>query len=465
MSIDLIDEFGIVASHPPREQQPLRVAPVVDKLFNTFEQDLTPLACMSLNDILFAFDSSFVAPEINRLLRLLPALRDKHKTPQAKLPLVSIFGHADPVGPLEYNKQLSGRRAKAVYALLTHRVDLWEELFHSPFGGDDWGHIHAKGIMKKHVGTDQELPLHQLIDAYMKTLCPFQLEKTDFLGKGADAGFRADFQGCSKFNPLLIFSREETKDLEQPDHHQRRNAENQPNRRVVIYLFCPNIKLNARLWPCPRAKDDTSACKQRLFADSQKRLAPGEKRREFPKARQTFGCRFYARIAQASPCDRILDSYRIRLFNQRAEPLPFAPWALFDGKRTLSGRADADAFLRIMDLSTPAQCRVRWNTPKPGDDASSPDADPDGAFDFEMDVFVDIPAAGEDAARQRLHNLGYTAQADEAENVREFQNDYKDRFADLQPNGILDPATQKALADVQDECDPSVKKDEETDKG
>ena len=56
-----------------------------------------------------------------------------------KCPL-AVFGHADPVGRDSYNKTLSGRRALAVYAVLTRDVELWEQkLYKQPFGGDRWG--------------------------------------------------------------------------------------------------------------------------------------------------------------------------------------------------------------------------------------------------------------------------------------------------------------------------------------
>jgi len=45
-----------------------------------------------------------------------------------------IFGHTDVSGEAPLNKELSERRAKAVYALLTHDADAWEELF---MGGGD----------------------------------------------------------------------------------------------------------------------------------------------------------------------------------------------------------------------------------------------------------------------------------------------------------------------------------------
>jgi hypothetical protein len=58
---------------------------------------------------------------------------------------MSRFGHADPVGNDNYNKILSGRRAAAVYGMLTHDAAIWEDLFSNtgrfalPAVGDRWG--------------------------------------------------------------------------------------------------------------------------------------------------------------------------------------------------------------------------------------------------------------------------------------------------------------------------------------
>jgi len=49
-----------------------------------------------------------------------------------------------------------------------------------------------------------------LFKAYLQKLCPqeLQLSRTDFLAQGADSGGKGDYQGCSAFNPVLIFSKD-----------------------------------------------------------------------------------------------------------------------------------------------------------------------------------------------------------------------------------------------------------------
>src|SRR5690606_26471025 len=54
---------------------------------------------------------------------------------------MSVFGHADPTGDPSYNKILSERRARSVFAVMTKNTDIWEDLFRNQQGasGDDWG--------------------------------------------------------------------------------------------------------------------------------------------------------------------------------------------------------------------------------------------------------------------------------------------------------------------------------------
>src|SRR5262249_48086468 len=114
----------------------LRVGPTVDTKHNTYRMALIPLACWHIKDVRFDFDSSFVLPDAAEEMQMLSALRKEH--PGAPL---SVFGHADPVGTDKYNKELSGRRARAIYGMLVRRETMWEALFSHPhsMGGDVWG--------------------------------------------------------------------------------------------------------------------------------------------------------------------------------------------------------------------------------------------------------------------------------------------------------------------------------------
>jgi hypothetical protein len=335
-------EKGTVASHPDVEIQPFLVAPTVAKAFNALALDLNAVACLSLHDVLFAFDSSFVNPDAGTMLKELPGLREKHKNKRGEFPPVSVFGHADPVGSDSYNKILSGRRARAIYGALIRDAAVWEDLYTHPFHGDKWagpqvvamlealGYKPAPGdgllttpkdqpgstyfvnnksdiLIKfqsdKKLSSDGYLNAstrRPVFEGYMDKLCGFKLQKSDFLGRGADPDGVADIQGCSDFNPLLLLSRNENDTLP----HPKRNQENQPNRRVVVFLFCPGRKINTKLWPCPAWSGGSAACKKRFFANGEQRRTPAAAaRREFAKTHDTFACRFYDRIAHLSPCE------------------------------------------------------------------------------------------------------------------------------------------------------------------
>ncbi|MEJ7732935.1 MAG: OmpA family protein [Polyangiaceae bacterium] len=139
-------EGGFAFDHPTRRTLPLLVAPTFGAEHNAVREGLDPIACWSIGDVRFEFDSSRVKPEVAEETPLLARLIARHAR-GADPPTLSIFGHADPVGQDEYNKQLSGRRAAAVHALLTRDVARWEQLFSNPFGADDWGQASLREML------------------------------------------------------------------------------------------------------------------------------------------------------------------------------------------------------------------------------------------------------------------------------------------------------------------------------
>src|SRR5580658_8127870 len=145
---------GVTGAHPQAAPLELLVAPSTSNELNTIQFRPIPIACWKLEDIRFAFDSSFVTPEAAIELQALKDLRNQfsQKSPAAGAPQtttlyppITIFGHADPVGPDVdpdgYNKALSGRRATAVYALLIVNSDpatavgLWRQVSAT----ENWG--------------------------------------------------------------------------------------------------------------------------------------------------------------------------------------------------------------------------------------------------------------------------------------------------------------------------------------
>lgn len=297
-------EGGFSGTIEVSKEHELYVSPTSGTEFNTYRPALFPVACWHLYDLRFEFDSSFVLPDTQDEMAELKRLCAEHP----KSPL-SVFGHADPVGDEVYNKTLSGRRARAVYAMIVRDTDAWEELYSKPMpGGDTWGN-NAYGKMLASVGLPKNHPNTKTHRAavflqYMDFLCgDFKLTTANFLARGAHPDGKGDYQGCSEFNPLMIFSSAEEKEFAKPANKQRRNQENAPNRRVVVYLFRPNAIVSAGKWPCPTWKQGVDGCKARFWSDGLVRLKPAGERRKYEETKNTFGCRFYDRIAGASPCE------------------------------------------------------------------------------------------------------------------------------------------------------------------
>ena len=305
-------DAGVAGTYPPSGESELRVAPGFGKTFNVYRMPLIPLACWRMDELWFDFDSSFPRPEAATELPLLYALRMQHGAAP-----MSVFGHADPVGDDPYNKTLSGRRADAVYGLLTRDTARWEKLYGHPAGGDQWG-LRTTQVMLRAAGYDpgpadgvmgrrtrgatESFQKSEGLTAdgdpgpktraalyanYMDLLCvtdeggPFRFQPADFLAKGADPGGKGDVQGCSEFNPLLVFSRQERTELSQPAERDRRNAENAPNRRVVVFLFRPGSEVAPGAWPCPRVSEGIGDCKKRFWSDGETRRTPQATRRKF----------------------------------------------------------------------------------------------------------------------------------------------------------------------------------------
>jgi len=123
------------------------VAPATSKQHNTIIAGILPVACWRLEDVRFEFDSSFPVPGMDKGGANNPrAVGEGPSTPSKSggkpgFPL-SVFGHADPTGNDDYNKQLSGRRAAAIYGLSirlrrrTQPVELMAAFRTSSIGGE-----------------------------------------------------------------------------------------------------------------------------------------------------------------------------------------------------------------------------------------------------------------------------------------------------------------------------------------
>ncbi len=327
------NEGGVASNHPVPQTLPVLAGPTTADDFNTVRAALIPVGCWRIEDLRFEFDSSILRPETKKEFAKLADLFKSH----AGAP-ISLFGHADPVGDDVYNKSLSGRRVEAVYAVLTRNVDMWEKLYGSLIqgSGDAWKYravqVALQGLgfdpgpitgtlnsattaaVKKYQGDNGltadgdpgPITRGKLFPQYMDFLAgDFKLTPGDFLGKGAGPDGKADYQGCSEFNPVLMFSSSENTAFQNPSKKDARNAENAPNRRVLALLFRPGTKIDPAKWPCPTTKEGIAGCQKRFWSDATKRRQFQEKRRTFDSDKDTFACRFYHRLMVSSPCEGI----------------------------------------------------------------------------------------------------------------------------------------------------------------
>lgn len=379
-----VNTGGAGGRHPDPWPLKVLVGPATGKEFNTIRPALAPVACVLLKDSRFEFDSSFISPRATTQLQFLARLR-------AERPgiVASIFGHADPVGSDDYNKQLSGRRAQAVYGMLTRRTELWEELFSQPLGGDKWGDGALRTMLATlghSAGPDEDLhgavkefqtdaglapdgtagpaTRKRLFKDYMDAVCvdpdsnPFSLDpKTDFLARGADKNGKGDYQGCGEFNPVLIFSQAQKAEFDQATDKSRRNDANRPNRRVMLFLFREGLKLAPDNWPCPSVKEGVAGCRKRFFSDAKSRLANGEAPREYRLTKDTCACRFYDRFARVSPCETGPETTlkcHISLLlrsNSGCVPLAKRKYKLtISEQRVLEGTTDEDGLVQHGDI-------------------------------------------------------------------------------------------------------------------
>jgi hypothetical protein len=312
-------EGGVAGKHAPEEPFEFLVAPSTASEFNTVRPRLIPVACWQVDDTRFAFGSSFVRPEIRNELEQLAILMKQHRDCP-----ISLFGHADPVGSDDYNKALSGRRAAAIYGLLTRDADIWDDLysnngkFTQPLPEDKWGPESIQTI-RDELGPSSESAAgaaghNELFLAYMEKLCvdadgkPFRLDKSkDFLAHHQDAGGQGDYQGCSEFNPLLIFSEADNTRFAQAADKTERNEANASNRRVMALIFRKGSQVAPAKWPCPRVKEGVAGCRKRFWSDGESRRTRRlpEEARMFKKTEDTFACRFYQRLTTGSPCETV----------------------------------------------------------------------------------------------------------------------------------------------------------------
>lgn len=414
------DGRGFFSEHPPSELPPLEVATAEGSQRAAIRPSRRPLACMRFEDFHFEFDSSFVKASAAPELTLLATWHD-----QLKHPTLGVFGHADPVGDDEYNKTLSGRRAQAVYALLTRRVDLWDQLWAQPFGGDSW-----QGIPAARDAHAQGFASYMDAIARDGTGQPWKVDAGEFLGRGQDAGGKADYQGCSEFNPVLRLSAADEQAL--ASNKPERDRRNASNRRVLVFLWPPGLHVDPAGWPCPRVKEPSAGCKAKFWPDGEARRAAGDRQREYARDHSTFACAWYDGMARESPCEAARKLLTIRLFDQNEQEMPNARYRLTVGSvEVRTSTADARGVLTEKNVLAAQHVKLEWGQIGNTD-----------SFDFRNEIRLDYADADDDeATRRRLSNLGYGD--DIPGGLTRFRKDYE--LGDLD-----DTATRAKLADVHD---------------
>jgi outer membrane protein OmpA-like peptidoglycan-associated protein len=381
---------SFAAQHPAAPPQKLNVAPTDGtSRFNAIRIPLIPVACWRLNDPAFAFDSSFVSPNFKSELTTLSGIVAANPACPA-----ALFGHCDPAGTDALNKTLGDRRAMAIYALVTRQPDLWAYLYDHTQVGDTWD-LRMVQTMLANVPDGQGDPYYTgpangvrdsktidavkrfqadagvavdgdpgkdtrkaLFGAYMDWLCtagstappssdpgglaasspaPFRMQPTDFLGgAGAQPGDlpKMSLQSCGKFNPIVLLTTAEMggEDTTGGASKTQRNADDAPNRRVIMFLFKKGTTVDPAVWPCPKVKEPNDACKSAFWPDGDTRRQNGDEEREYKITRDTMACRFYDRFARRSPCEgapgKMLDVIIRVIVDGTGTPLPPRPFTL-----------------------------------------------------------------------------------------------------------------------------------------
>jgi outer membrane protein OmpA-like peptidoglycan-associated protein len=289
-----------------------------------------PLAVWCLGSVHFGFGSSFIMPSVATELESLKKLKDQNADAG-----YAVFGHADPVGEDDFNKTLSGRRANALYCLLTQNADGWVQLSKG-MEGDKWStkaHQTILSFLKNDTGapfysgsingsddaaTKSAIESFQkftklkpdgiigpqtkakLYAVYMEKLSNVVLKPEDFVGDPKDPKVQWACSGCSEFNPLLVFSKADDSSFKSSEKKSERDAKNAPNRRATVFLFPPGTKGPGNVtFPCPTWTDNSSKCKAQWFSDADTRRNPAEAERTWEASKDTFACQFYAKIGKS----------------------------------------------------------------------------------------------------------------------------------------------------------------------
>jgi hypothetical protein len=324
------------------------------------------------------------------------------------------------VDPDGYNKALSGRRATSIYALLisatqaSKAVSLWQGVASQ----ENWGSNQMQ-VMQNATGLPASASMSDLITSYIPMLVPseytaLQVGPQNFLAQGADAQGKGDYQGCSSFNPLLIFSQANEDSYadadSDPDVYAARNLANAPNRRVMVLIFNKDSKVDPTKWPCPSATADKSGCIKRFWSDGQTRRTTRlpDQDRKYSKTDGTFACRFYDRLMRDSPCYSELVTLKILLVDElvikgQDEPFIGLNYRLEAGGLQVEGDATGGVIEQLIPKSATSGTLTLTKVPDGG-------GDPVDLWPLTLEIVSSMTDSSQvDGAQARLNNLGFYA--------------------------------------------------------
>jgi hypothetical protein len=221
----------------------------------------------------------------------------------------------------------------------------------------------------------------------------------------------------------------------------------------MVLIFREGSRVDPSKWPCPRASDGSAGCRKRFWSDGEKRRSSRlpDTERKFETSKDTFACRFYHRLSERSPCERVLKTFvlRVRLYSGFGKAIGKAPFSISIGGRepTPLDRADDKGIINVTlrDVIALSECTITWGfVPKDGQR-------PDLLFSRKIFIVPDDDAS-EEATLKKLSNIGYEGD-DKAENILGFQLDYGHLAKPpLDPTGKMDGRTSELIQRIYEEA-------------
>lgn len=322
-SVDALrDKLAPRWSKPRKQKLPSGAAVVLRELADTVDavalENEVPLTvvitpyfrCREVSGAHFEFGRSFVRKDAMQTLSEM--VEDLQGQPIRK---GMIFAHTDKVGPEALNKELSERRAKALFALFTHDDGAWEDLFTNKFSGGNWSERWGTGEVQHMLGAllvtdDNGLPLDEDgVQGSLTTEAIKRFQRGDYPDLPAEQAPLVDdgivgpmtrkelflayakrisreplsadrlamvngekYMGCGEYNPLHV------------------SAKDAESRRAVVFLFDA------------AAEPQGLPCKLGSLGPCRANLDPEATEEDGPDGKPPYRCRIYQQIASLCPC-------------------------------------------------------------------------------------------------------------------------------------------------------------------